>query len=148
MAKPVASKQAADPVLAALAHAEPYIATADTFGADPEITAVDRNRMRAFDASIALALSAPATTLEGLAAQIAALRSVLDWRDFAGEPSCYSESDVSRAAEAVDSFLTSAATTLARMGAVPPKMLADFTMLPGDIERLRTIAAPIPPKTA
>ncbi len=135
-----------DPVLLTLAHTEPHILA----GLRVPNSAHSPNEERAFDgahdAALALALSIPATSLLGLAGQIAALQAVLDWEEVGADLSIYTRDHVQLGARLVARFLTSAATTLAGMGACPPPLLAEYAMGEVEAKRLALLAVEQTPK--
>lgn len=128
-----------DLVLPILAQCNPAIAQLDRVPTDTR-SDQDETEEHARDAAIALACATPATTLAGLAAQVAALAAVVDWREIGDNLDHYSRAHVEASARHVADFLVSATTTLARMGALPPRQLAEYGMSEAGYQRLAAIA--------
>ncbi len=132
-----------DPVLSFLTHAEPFMREVDKPAAEMAVGDAATQLARAHDAAIALALSTPATTLQGLAAQIAALAAFTDWRGIGEYSTLYTKKHIEAAADLVASFIESAAVTLAKMGAAPPRVIAEYGMTPALADHLSALASQV-----
>ncbi len=130
------SRAPIDPVLAILAHAEPHILEGENTEGD-ESARIER----AHDAALMLAVSTPATTLQGLAGQVAALSAVIDWNEAGEDANIYTKAHLETSARLVASFIASAVVTLAKMGAAPPPVIALYGMTPSLAARVSKIAA-------